>query len=114
MPASRARSVARADRFADRTAANVAPASTSVPPAVASEEIVGQSATTPILRSRCEGHLVWLRPNITDEEDSMHAALVSVTIDTGKEDEARRLLNEQIVPMVKGSPGFVAGYWFAP
>jgi hypothetical protein len=36
--------VARADRFADRTAANVAAASTSVPPAVANEEIVAQSA----------------------------------------------------------------------
>ena len=44
IPASSARSVARADRFADRTAANVAAASTSVPPAVASDEIVVQSA----------------------------------------------------------------------
>jgi len=34
----------RAARFAERTDANVAVASTSVPPAVASEEIVGQSA----------------------------------------------------------------------
>jgi len=44
----------------------------------------------------------------------MHAVLVSVTIDAGKEDEAERSLNEQLLPMLKGSPGFVAGYWLAP
>ena len=38
------RSAARADRFDDRTDANVAVASTSVPVAVASAEIVTQSA----------------------------------------------------------------------
>ena len=37
-------SAIRAERFDERTAANVATASTSVPPAVASEEIVTQSA----------------------------------------------------------------------
>src|SRR5262249_25088748 len=44
-------SATRAARFADRTDANVATASTSVPPAVASEEIVTQSATRVILRA---------------------------------------------------------------
>ena len=44
----------------------------------------------------------------------MYAALVSVTIDAGKEDEARKLLAEQVVPGVQASPGFVAGYWMAP
>src|SRR6478736_7297611 len=43
IPASSARSATRADRFDDRTAENVASASTSVPPAVASDEIVAQS-----------------------------------------------------------------------
>ena len=45
MPASSARSATRAERFDDRTAEKVAAASTSVPPAVASDEIVCQSAT---------------------------------------------------------------------
>jgi hypothetical protein len=40
-----ARSATRADRFDDCTAENVASARTSVPPAVAIEEIVTQSAT---------------------------------------------------------------------
>ena len=44
----------------------------------------------------------------------MYAALVSVTIDSGKEAEARKLLAEQIVPGVASTPGFVAGYWMAP
>src|SRR5947207_6047058 len=42
--ASRVRSATRAARFAERTEAKVAPARTSVPPAVASEEMVTQSA----------------------------------------------------------------------
>src|SRR5262249_34882178 len=45
-PAISARSATRAARFADRTDAKVAAASTSVPPAVESAEIVTQSATT--------------------------------------------------------------------
>src|SRR3954463_4055821 len=43
IPANRLRSATRAERFDDRTAENVASASTSVPPAVASDEIVAQS-----------------------------------------------------------------------
>lgn len=43
-PTSSDCSATRADRFADRTELNVATASTRVPPAVASEEIVTQSA----------------------------------------------------------------------
>ncbi len=45
MPANRARSEERADRFAERTDPKVATASTSVPPAVASEATVTQSVT---------------------------------------------------------------------
>jgi len=45
MPASKARSEARADRFAERTEPKVAAASTSVPPVVASEATVTQSIT---------------------------------------------------------------------
>lgn len=44
----------------------------------------------------------------------MYAALVTVTIDPGKEDEAQAMLKSQVVPMVKGSAGFVAGYWTEP
>ena len=46
-PASRLRSAVRAARLAERTEAKVAAASTSVPAAVASEAIVGQSAIPP-------------------------------------------------------------------
>ena len=45
MPASNASSATRDERLAERTDANVAAASTSVPPAVASDEMVTQSAT---------------------------------------------------------------------
>jgi hypothetical protein len=41
----------------------------------------------------------------------MHAALVKVTIDPAHADSSRAALKEQIVPMVKASAGFVAGYW---
>src|SRR5947209_8704362 len=48
-PARRDVSATRAARFADRTDAYVVPARTSVPPAVASAEMVTQSATRPHL-----------------------------------------------------------------
>ena len=39
----------------------------------------------------------------------MHAVIVDVEI---KDPEAaRKGLEEQVLPMVKGAPGFVAGYW---
>jgi hypothetical protein len=44
----------------------------------------------------------------------MHAALVNVTIDPEAADDARTNLRDQVVPMVSGSPGFVAGYWLEP
>src|SRR3954471_4284114 len=52
-PTSSARSATRALRLAERTDANVATASTSVPPAVASEEMVTQSADTPSAYGCC-------------------------------------------------------------
>ena len=51
-PAISARSATRAERFDDRTAEKVAPASTSVPPAVASDEMVTQSAKRSSLDDR--------------------------------------------------------------
>ena len=39
----------------------------------------------------------------------MHAVLVQVTINDREEATAR--LRNEIVPMVKQAPGFVAGYW---
>src|SRR5215472_1118872 len=51
-PSSSVCSATRAARFAERTAAKVAKASTSVPPAVAREEIVAQSAMLPTLWQR--------------------------------------------------------------
>ena len=52
--------------------------------------------------------------DLTSEEGTMHAVLVSVSIDEGAEEQARKFLVEAIVPGVKQSPGFVAGYWMAP
>jgi hypothetical protein len=36
---------------------------------------------------------------------------VLVYVEVQDQDAGRKMLEEQIVPMVKGSPGFVAGYW---
>jgi len=44
----------------------------------------------------------------------MHAALVSVNIDGDHNAEATAALRDQVVPMVKSLPGFVAGYWLQP
>ncbi len=39
---------------------------------------------------------------------------MTVTIDPAQADAARSVLNEQLVPMVKAAPGFIAGYWVEP
>ena len=39
----------------------------------------------------------------------MHAVVVTVTIHDF--DRGRQMLQERIVPAVKGAPGFIAGYW---
>jgi hypothetical protein len=39
----------------------------------------------------------------------MHAVVVDVTIKDP--DAAAAALRDQVVPQVKGAPGFVAGYW---
>jgi len=44
----------------------------------------------------------------------MHALFVTVSIDPAGMKEAQETLSSQVVPAVKQSPGFVAGYWFAP
>ncbi len=41
----------------------------------------------------------------------MHAILVEVKVDAARGDEARKLLEEMVVPTMKALPGFVGGYW---
>jgi hypothetical protein len=41
----------------------------------------------------------------------MHAVVADVEINDAE--AARSGLEEQVLPMVKGAPGFVAGYWIA-
>lgn len=43
----------------------------------------------------------------------MYAAVVKVTVDAASQDPANTMLVDQVVPMVKASPGFIAGYWLA-
>jgi hypothetical protein len=44
----------------------------------------------------------------------MHALLVSVSIPRENLDAATKDLHERVVPLVKQTPGFVAGYWLDP
>jgi hypothetical protein len=37
--------------------------------------------------------------------------IIDVTVDPQREDEARRMLHERIVPKAQAHTGFVAGYW---
>jgi len=43
----------------------------------------------------------------------MHAVIGTVTIGAGQTDAARKSLKDDVVPRVKGAPGFVKGYWAA-
>src|SRR5260370_37272250 len=47
-------------------------------------------------------------------EDSMHAALVTVTIDPSQAPAAAAALMDDIMPRITSSPGFAAGYWLEP
>lgn len=44
----------------------------------------------------------------------MHAVFATLTIDPAQAGAARSMLNEQVVPMLKATPGFVGGYWCEP
>jgi hypothetical protein len=41
----------------------------------------------------------------------MYAVVVRTNIDESQMEAGTKMLREQIVPMVRQSPGFVAGYW---
>jgi hypothetical protein len=41
----------------------------------------------------------------------MHAVVGQVKVDTSREDEARTLLNDVVVPTAKNLAGFKSGYW---
>ena len=40
-----------------------------------------------------------------------HAIVVTVTFKPGRGDDARQLLEREVVPGAAAAPGFVAGYW---
>jgi len=44
----------------------------------------------------------------------MHALLVTVSIPREHLDDATKDLHERVVPLVKQTPGFEAGYWVDP
>jgi hypothetical protein len=41
----------------------------------------------------------------------MHAVIIDVALDPAREDVARRMLLDLIVPQAKSRAGFTAGYW---
>ena len=41
----------------------------------------------------------------------MHAIVIDVEVDPTRDDEARRMVGEMIVPRARTHPGFAAGYW---
>jgi hypothetical protein len=45
----------------------------------------------------------------------MHAVVVKVELpEGGTIEQGRKQLESDVIPMVKASPGFVAGYWLSP
>ncbi len=41
----------------------------------------------------------------------MYAVVGVFTMDRAKDEEQRRALNEQVIPITRQVPGFVSGYW---
>ena len=48
------------------------------------------------------------------EGSTVHANVVFVNVDAAQDDPARRGLHEQVIPRVRQTAGFVAGYWLEP
>ncbi len=44
----------------------------------------------------------------------MHAVTVSVSIEAGREDDAAKQLQSDVLPRVKAAPGLVSGFWLMP
>jgi hypothetical protein len=44
----------------------------------------------------------------------VHANVVFVNVDASQADPARRGLHEEVIPRVRQTVGFVAGYWLEP
>lgn len=44
----------------------------------------------------------------------MFAVVASVTVDAAQTAQAQSMLSDRVVPMVKASAGFIAGYWLQP
>ncbi len=43
----------------------------------------------------------------------MHAVVVEVSIESGREDEGIAYLHANVLPAMKHAPGLVSGYWLA-
>jgi hypothetical protein len=48
------------------------------------------------------------------EGETVHAALVSLTVDRDQAPAAAAALTSDILPRVRSASGFVAGYWLEP
>jgi hypothetical protein len=46
--------------------------------------------------------------------ETMHAALVNLTIDPDQAPAAANALTDHILPVIRSAHGFVAGYWLEP
>ena len=44
----------------------------------------------------------------------MYAVVVHASVTASAAASARSSLQEQVIPMVKSAPGFIAGYWLEP
>jgi hypothetical protein len=50
----------------------------------------------------------------TAKGETMHAALVRLTINADEAPAAAAAFSDDILPTVRSAPGFVAGYWLEP
>jgi len=50
-------------------------------------------------------------PDREEREGAVHAVVGQVKIDTSREEEAKKLLDEMVLPTSKAMAGFQGGYW---
>ena len=108
-PASRARSAVREARFAERTDAKVAAASTSVPPAVASAEIVVQSAIERILRAGAAGPTRVRAPTLREDHGIATIDLTAPANDADPHSLFHELRARRGCPLERRAPRVAGG-----
>ena len=74
----------------------------------------GRSNRSRLFLRRSQVLLIDNGDELNETEKTIHAALLTLTIDPDQAPAAANALTRDILPKIRSAPGFVAGYWLEP